>query len=183
MIDMSGFDTTRRVETRFPAVRLTRGGCTLYQLALGVTDFASVVPGVPSRYASAARGGYDESHARTIARFMVENPEWWAFGAISLALAARQMDFAAFPGTENGVQFGTLSLKPTARGCLIILDGQHRRRAIQIVHKQELPGRNIDWALVQSVLAESDLSVDLYAIDDLADVRRVFGWMNTVRRP
>ena len=73
-------------------------------------------------------------------------------------------------------------MEPTARDSLIILDGQHRRGAIQLVHKQEHPGRNIDWALVQRVLAESDLSVDLYAIDDLADVRRVFRWMNALRR-
>ena len=94
VIDLSGFDTARHVETRFPAVRLTRGGRTLYQLAQRVTDFASVVPGVPSHYAS------------IIARFIADNPESWAFGPISLALQARQMDWTPFPGTENGVQFG-----------------------------------------------------------------------------
>lgn len=175
------FDATVRTEMKLPALRLRRGGRTLYQLALKADHFGQIAPTVPARIIQSAQRGFTESHARRIAQFMLKFPDTWAFGPISLALESKYMNFEPFEGL-TGQEYGTLTLAPASIEAMRILDGQHRRAALQYIRQREL-GRVSDSAYeaAQRGIDNSDLSVDLYEIDELGDVRRVFNWMNTVK--
>ncbi|MDE2987421.1 MAG: hypothetical protein OXT70_05130 [Chloroflexota bacterium] len=175
------FDATVRTEIRLPALRLRRGGRTLYQLALKADHFGQIAPTVPARIIQSAQRGFTETHARKIAQFMLKFPDTWAFGPVSLALESKYMTFEPFDGLR-GQEYGTLTLAPAATEAMRILDGQHRRAALQYIRQREL-GRVSDSAYeaAQRGIDNSDLSVDLYEIDELSDVRRVFNWMNTTK--
>ena len=180
---MDGLDATVRAEIMAPAVRLRRGGRTLYQLALKADHFGQIVPPVPSRVVQTAQRGYHENHARNIAKFMLDNPDCWAFGPVSLALGSHYMTFQRYQGLSNAsVEYGTLTLRPGATESMLILDGQHRRAALQIIRQRQLARRTeAEFDAVQRSIDNADLSVDLYEIDELPDVRRVFNWMNTTK--
>ena len=184
MNDLTGIDTSTDTGSTFPAVRLTRGGRTIYQLALRSKDFAEIVPSSPSKVAQQNQRGYTETHATAIARYMIANPDSWAFGPISLALTNTYMDWEPFNSeADNGVSFGRLTLKAGYSDMMLILDGQHRRGAIHILRTRHLPRvSKQQYAQVEKGLDHSEMSVDLYAIDEAADVRRVFAWMNTSRK-
>ena len=184
--NMEGLATIPRTQSQLPAVRLRRGSRTIYQLALAVDDFEQIVPGAPQGIAvgsSSAQRGYIESHARKIARFMLDNPDTWAFGPISLVLESKYMTFERFQGlTVQSVEYGVLSLHSGALSQMKILDGQHRRAALQLIRAGQVPRVSDDqFAAVSESIYKSDLSVDLYEIDEETDVRRVFNWMNTTK--
>lgn len=180
---MEGLDTRVHTQLRVPAVRLRRGGRTLYQLALKADHFGQIVPTVPGHVVQSAQRGFHESHARNIARFMMNNPDTWAFGPVSLALGSDYMGFEPYKGVgANGVEYGVLTLEPGATESMLILDGQHRRAALQIIRNKQLGRLSEDqYRAALRGIDNSDLSVDLYQIDELSDVRRVFNWMNTTK--
>ena len=181
--NLTTLDTVVHTQITAPSVRIRRGGRTIYQLALKANDFGHIVPSVPSRFVGAAQRGFDEIHARRIAKFMLDNPDTWAFGPISLALTPKYMNFEAADGLEdNSVEYGTLTLHPGATEAMRILDGQHRRAALQMIRQRALPRRSdAEFDTAEAAIDASDLSVDLYEIGETADVRRVFNWMNAVK--
>ena len=180
---MADHDTTVRTEITIPAIRLRRGGRTLYQICLKADTFGQIVPTVPSRVVQTAQRAYYEHHAKRIARFMIDNPDSWAFGPISLALTSKYMSFTAFGGlSANSVEYGTLSLLPGSTETMLILDGQHRRGALHLIRMRALPRiTEPEYDMIEASIDAADLSVDLYEIDELSDVRRVFNWMNTTK--
>lgn len=77
---------------------------------------------------------------------------------------------------------GNLTLHPGATESMLILDGQHRRAALQIIRQRQVPRRSdVEFDAAQASIDVADLSVDLYEIDEMADIRRVFNWMNTTK--
>ena len=182
-ISMAGVITTPDAAIEVPAVRLNRGGRVLYQMALKSVVFGSVVPTVPMHVVQTTQRGYHEAHARRIARFIANNPNGWAFGPISLAIAPKHVGFRPFAGIgDTSVQYGTLTFKPGSSEAMVILDGQHRRAALHMLHSREA-GRisTADYEAAVRSIDASDISVDLYEIAEVSDTRRVFGWMNTTQ--
>jgi len=59
-------------------------------------------------------------------------PERWAFGPITLALAPEALEWQGLTG-EGGYEIGNLSIKAGRNRDLRILDGQHRASALLMV--------------------------------------------------
>lgn len=179
---MAAYDTRVNTAMTIPATKINRGGRTLYQLTLTSNHVSQVLPTVPAQVVASAQRGYNHLHAKRIARFIVQHPDSWAFGAITLALRSDYLNFEPFEGLEeDSVKYGLLTLLPGSNDIMKILDGQHRRSAFQLIRDRGL-GTNVSrsqYDAAQKSIDRSEISVDLYEINEEADARRVFNWMNT----
>ena len=166
------------------AIRLRRAGRTVFQLALDAQTFGDRIPQSPSTMPSGTQRAFDQRHAAKIYRYILDNPDSWAFNPIIIAANSRDVDWEPIAGTEPDaiIQNGTLRLAAGSMDRMRILDGQHRRAAIQDVLRvtpadTTSPKRPRKLLAAQESLLSSVLSVEMYVIDDDDEVKQIFADM------
>ena len=162
------------------AVRLTRGDRTIFQLALDCQTFGDRIPQSPATIPSGSQRAFSASHARGIYLYILDNPDGWAFNPIIVAANSRDVEWEPIAGTsaEHAVQNGTLRLAAGSMDRMRILDGQHRRAAIQDILRVTPSKKTASKLLrAQESLLKSVISVEVYVINDDDEVKQVFADM------
>lgn len=163
---------------KYPALRSSFGPWTVYTVALPADRLGDIVRAAPQAIAATdVQRGFDEKHARAIARFLIDDKAAM-FGPITCSAPSKRVHFE-----ELADGFGWLSFDGSPVDLTKILDGQHRRGAIEmIVDEDPISGVTIKRQVAaRKRLRKSNIDVRIIAIDRASDRRRVFSWMQRQR--
>ena len=125
--------TEAQVALRIPAHRFVQGRRTVYTFALTLAELDSLLPQhVDGEVIRDTNRRLTPKHAKAIHDYL-EQREDWVLGAILLGISPQAVRFARYPedGGRPSKRFGELSLTANRINTLRLLDGQHRRRAIE----------------------------------------------------
>ena len=157
-----------------PAIAYQQGQRNVYSF---VMDLEEVKRYLPMRTADDANQIKDTnralvpSHTHKIKTYLDETEEW-VLPAITLAVTADNVEFT--PNGCNGS--GTIKVSnedDNERNLFRIVDGQHRRHAIQELLTQYEEEDTDRWAAI----GENGMSVNLYAESDPVKIRQMFATM------
>ena len=121
----------------------------------------------------------DRDHARRIAAYLVRRGGAAVIGPLTLAAPADALTIRPAPGGDGLVR---AMVRPGESARVLILDGQHRRRAIQMVF-QGLPEHFPSGAAYSpdrldeaaAALLERPIGLECYLDVDVGTARRLFG--------
>lgn len=156
------------------ALTYRQGGRDVYSF---VMDLEEVKRCLPLRVAEDANQIKDTNraivpaHARRIKSYLAETDDW-VLPAITLAVTSNNIHFEALD--RNGM--GTIAVSnddDDERSLFRIVDGQHRRRAIQDLLDDYEKSDEDMW----EAFGESGISVTLYAESDPIKIRQMFATM------
>ena len=130
---------SKRQVLDFPVQRYRQGGREVYSLILDLGTLDGLLPeDVDPDQIKDANRRFNKDHSKRIEEYLY-NSEQWVFGSILLGINPSYCSFEPFD-LEDGQPSDTMGqlLIPLVggRSSLRILDGQHRRRAIQQVRKR-----------------------------------------------
>lgn len=162
------------------AYRLRRDGKTIYQFGMKWSALSDFMPASPQATPSKAQRPYRSSHAATIKRYFINAAArkgrlGWVSGPLVLAIAPRYVEFEPAGEIEDDTVpvFGLLTLPQGTRDRLTILDGQHRRAAMQMIGTEAASG-NSKAVVAEQSLRDAHISVELYETDDIKEMRQMF---------
>ncbi len=182
----------KRQALEFDVQRFQQGGRTAYSLVMDLGTLDSNVPSyVNTERIDKANRRFNPTHSKRIAQYISETDDW-VLGSILLGIDPEAVEYEAYldesalPSDMIGhiripLDGGTSSIK--------ILDGQHRRMAIQTVRdslrqdiqvaKDRLPmnGRDMNLRSLESKLSQLDqmsIPVVLYEEANIKSLRRMF---------
>ena len=176
----------------FDAQRYQQGGRTAYSLVMDLGTLDSTVPNYvdPDRINKANRR-FNPTHSRGIVEY-IYNTKDWVLGSIMLGIDPTYVEFVPYED-ENGQPSESLGFIriPLDGGSasIRILDGQHRRMAIQTVRdrlrqeiqaQKKLPSKNGDKNSLKKLerkfqdLNEMAIPVNLFEEGDKNELRQMF---------
>ena len=157
------------------AIRICQGGRTVYHFGLRMSQFDDALPeDVDPNVIGSHQRRFIASHAKNIEDYLTDRDDW-LFGPVALSIAP---DFIEFRSHRNDGQalpdIGELTIKEGARSALRIIDGQHRRKAIQQFLRASLEGEEAER---RSRFQASQMPVALYVEEDGGKIRQMFADM------
>ena len=166
----------------FNAIRSQLGGWHVYSITVKAARLGDLMRSAPQAIsAEDIQRGYDETHARRIAKFLITEKDW-AMGPITCSISSDKIMFT--PLTEDpSNRFGRVDFNDSPVDLMKILDGQHRRGGIAMI----LDGTRFDGVSKMALsnarkrLRKSEIEVRVMAIEEETDRRRVFSWMQRQR--
>lgn len=183
---------SRQQYLEFDAQRFQQGGRTAYSLIMDLGTLDSNIPNfVNTERIEKANRRFHPAHSRRIAEYIYEFDDW-VLGAILLGMDPDALEFIPYEDSEGGesatlgfvripLDGGTSSIK--------ILDGQHRRMAIQTVRERlrheiqvakDYKGKNGSDTTLSNLSLKFDLldamsiPVVIYAEANTKNLRRMF---------
>lgn len=142
-----------QVALRIPAHRFTQGGRVGYVFALTLAELDPLLPQrVDDEVIKDANRRLTPEHAKAIQSYLEQRDDW-VLGAVLLGISPEAIRFDPYPeeGGKPSKRFGEFAITVNRINTLRLLDGQHRRRAIEeaLKHLAQLRGdlrRTIDEA-------------------------------------
>ncbi|MDP2326480.1 MAG: DNA sulfur modification protein DndB [Dehalococcoidia bacterium] len=118
---------------RMPAHRFRQGGRTAYCFSLDLAQLDGLLPQrVDEDVIRDANRRLLASHAKKIEEYLLDRDDW-VLGSILLGVAPEAVEFTPYPDDTGkpSATFGELRIAFNKLNTMRLLDGQHRRRAIQ----------------------------------------------------
>lgn len=176
----------------FDVHRFQQGGRTAYSLMMNLGTLDDNVPSFvnPERIEKANRR-FNKAHSRRIADYMYDIDDW-VLGAILLGISPEYVEFLPYEDEDGGESESLGFIRIPLHGgksSMRILDGQHRRMAIESVRERlrdeiqalknlsQYNGKDGQISKLQQKFARMDamsIPVVLYEEADTSNLRRMF---------